>query len=105
MYDSVGFNQYNIKEIVIRATELYNKYRAPEAISKIIEINGDYIKILFEGHFCKTCAVNDWIEDFKYILEDMGVEAELTNIIEPYDVEENWRIGVFKLKKIGYEEQ
>lgn len=103
MYGSIRFSQNNIKEIIIRATELYNRYRSPEAVSRIIEISEDHIKILFKGHFCKTCGVNDWIEDFKYVLEDMGVETELINIIEPCNAEENWRIGVFRFKNIGYE--
>lgn len=90
-----------IEDGVARAVELYNRYRSPEAVSRVIEINEDSVKIIFEGHFCKTCGVNDWIEDFKYLLEDVGIEAELENIVEPSDAEENWRIGVFRLKNVN----
>lgn len=92
-----------IEKIIARAVRLYNKYRSPEAISRIVKINENSVEILFEGHFCKTCAINDWIEDFKYVLEDMGIEAELENIIEPSKSRENWRIGVFRLKNINFE--
>lgn len=92
-----------IEKILSGAIRLYNRYRSPEAIGKIIGIDGNRVRILFEGHFCKTCAVNDWIEDFKYVLEDMGIEAELENIIEPSKFRENWRIGVFRLKNINLE--
>jgi hypothetical protein len=94
---------YNeIKKALSNAEDLYNRYRSPEAISKVIDVNDDKITVLFKGHFCKTCGVNDWIEDFKYILSDIGIEAELIDIIEPNDAEAIWRIGVFKLKNIGY---
>ncbi|MCS7110785.1 MAG: hypothetical protein N3D82_05345 [Ignisphaera sp.] len=105
MGKEIRFNLHNvgIKESIAKAVELYNRYRSPEAVSKIIEIKGNSIKIAFEGHFCATCAVNDWIEDFKYVLEDIGIQAELENIIEPYNTEENWRIAIFKLKNISYD--
>ncbi len=94
---------YNeIREALSNAEELYNKYRSPEAIAKVIEADGDKIAVLFEGHFCRSCGVNDWVEDFKYILSDIGIEAELIDVIEPSDAEADWRIGVFKLKNIGY---
>uniref|UniRef100_A0A7C5USB7 NifU family protein n=1 Tax=Ignisphaera aggregans TaxID=334771 RepID=A0A7C5USB7_9CREN len=94
---------YNeIKKALSNAEELYNRYRSPEAISKVVKVDGDKITVLFEGHFCKSCGVNDWIEDFKYILSDIGIEAEIIDIIEPSDVDAFWRIGVFKLKNIIY---
>ncbi len=89
-----------LARIVRRAIELYNRYRSPEAVAKLVSINGDEVVVKFDGSFCLTCGINDWVEDFKYVLEDLGVDAELVKVIEPDDPfsEENWRIGVFKVK-------
>ncbi|ADI31885.1 hypothetical protein [Staphylothermus hellenicus] len=95
-------NSGEVKKILSKAIELYNKFRAPEAKATLLEINGDKVKILFEGSFCFTCGVRDWVEDMVYVLEDLGVEAELVEYLEPDKETENIRVGVFRIK--GYKE-
>ncbi len=89
-----------LARLIKKAIEQYNKYRSPEAVAKLVSLKGNEVIVEFDGSFCLTCGINDWVEDFKYVLEDMGVEAELVKVIEPDDPfsEENWRIGVFKIK-------
>lgn len=89
-----------LARLVRRAIEQYNRYRAPEAVAKLVAIRGDEVIVRFEGSFCRTCGINDWVEDFKYVLEDMGVESDLVKVIEPEDPfsEEDWRVGVFRVK-------
>lgn len=91
-----------LKRFVDRAIEEYNRYRSPESTARLVRIDGDRVVIRFEGSFCATCGVNDWVEDMKYIMEDLGAEAELLEIIEPegavFPEEENWRIGVFRVR-------
>lgn len=91
-----------LKRFVENGIRVYNKYRAPESIAKLLEIRGDEVIVWFEGSFCLTCGINDWVEDFKYVLDDLGGEAELLEIIEPDDPfsEENWRIGIFRVKRV-----
>jgi len=86
------------KNTIIKAITLYNKYRSPEAYAKLIGLEGEKIIVKFEGTFCETCGVNDWVEDFKYVLEDLNIKAELEEIYEPIDLGENFRIGAFKVK-------
>ncbi len=86
------------KDTIIKAITLYNKYRSPEAHAKLIGLEEEKIIVKFEGTFCETCGVNDWVEDFKYVLEDLNIKAELEEIYEPIDLGENFRIGVFKVK-------
>ena len=93
----LGRDRAPIREIVEKAAEMYNKYRAPEAIAEIVEVKADHIIVMLDGSFCRTCGINDWVEDFKYVLEDLGYEAELVEIIEPEDMNEEWRIGVFRI--------
>ena len=85
--------------ILRKAIEIYNKYRAPEAIAEIISVEKDTISVKFTGHFCRTCGVVDWIEDLKYILEDLGLKVNLVDVQEPENMLENWRIGIFKVVK------
>ena len=91
-----------LKRFVDRAIREYNKYRSPESTARLVRIEGDIVVIRFEGSFCATCGINDWVEDMKYLMEDLGAEAELLEIIEPEDAvfpeEEDWRVGVFRVR-------
>ena len=90
-------------EQVYKAIEFYNRYREPEAKAILLKIDDDKIYVVFRGSFCRTCGVNDWVEDFRYVLEDVGIDNELLEIIEPSGLDGGWRIGVFKLSaKIGF---
>jgi len=91
--------EYRLHKLINQAIDTYNRFHKPEAEAELLEINGDEFKIVFKGHFCKTCGVRDWLEDLKYILIDMGVENDLVEMIEPEDPEEDVRIGVFKVKR------
>jgi hypothetical protein len=94
-----GLIRLGLKKLVDRAIELYNRYRAPEAEASLLRIEGDVVIVIFRGSFCETCGINDWVEDFKYVLEELGVEAQLFRIDEPEDLfhYENWRIGYFRV--------
>ncbi|MEM5820746.1 MAG: hypothetical protein QXP34_00280 [Candidatus Aenigmatarchaeota archaeon] len=85
-------------EKIKEAIEKYNRYRSPEATAKIVEINqlGDKIEadIKFEGIFCETCGVNEYIYDLEYILKDFGLNAKVKEINEP-EINEDYRIARF----------
>ncbi|MCX8183190.1 MAG: hypothetical protein N3F08_02030 [Crenarchaeota archaeon] len=66
-----------LEEAVLKAVDEYNKYRSPEARARLIEIREDGLTIDFEGIFCQTCGVYDYLEDFIYELQrlvDVGIE-------------------------------
>lgn len=88
----------SLEDLLKEAIELYNRYRGKESVAEVLKIEGDEIWIMFNGHFCFTCGVNDWVEDFAYVLRDLGVEAYLDKVLEPEQYEEPWRIGVFKIR-------
>ncbi len=93
--------QEKLEKLVELAVKRYNRYRAPESVAKPLKIEGDIVRVRFEGSFCETCGINDWVDDFRYVLEDLGAEAELVAVIEPEDYfVEDWRIGVFRVKKL-----
>ncbi len=87
----------DVKKKILEAIKTYNRFGSPEAKAILVAISGDKITVRFEGSFCETCGIRDWVEDLVYVLEDHGVEAELIAYIEPPN-EENYRIGVFKIK-------
>ena len=95
-----GFKS-RLERLIKLAINRYNRYRAPESTAKIEKIEGSIVRVRFEGSFCETCGINDWVDDFRYVLEDLGAEADLVAIIEPEDYfNEDWRIGVYRVKKI-----
>ena len=54
----------------------------------------EVVEVFFTGPFTSTCGVVDWVEDFKYVLEDLGAEAELVEVREHPE----GRIGVFRVR-------
>ncbi|MBS7641040.1 MAG: hypothetical protein QXJ19_05320 [Candidatus Bathyarchaeia archaeon] len=43
---------------------------------------GDIFKIEFTGSFCYTCGFYDYFEDYKFLLEGMGLVTEIIKIEE-----------------------
>ncbi|MET1129050.1 MAG: hypothetical protein ABWW70_07005 [Thermoproteota archaeon] len=88
-----------VMERLQSAIEVYNKYRGAESRAQLVKVVGDLLLVRFEGSFCETCGINDWVDDLRYILEDMGVKAELVRVLEPKDPDEfySWRLGVFRI--------
>jgi len=70
----------NLNKLVLKAIEIYNCHRSPEATAKLIGIEKDGFSIEFKGDFCLSCGVADYFEDFIYELEDLnsnfGVEIK-----------------------------
>lgn len=96
-----------LKRLLDLAVKRYNRYRGAESQAKILKVMGDTVVVAFEGSFCETCGINDWVDDFRYVIEDLGGEAELVTVIEPETPEEfyDYRIGVFRIRKLPPREQ
>ena len=67
-----GVTGTNLNELVLRAIEVYNRYRNPEASAKLVGMEKDGFVIEFEGSFCLSCGVRDYFEDFICELEDIS---------------------------------
>jgi len=93
--DRYRISNTEIRKILRDATKIYNKYRSPEANAKILRIEDEIFIVRFDGSFCETCGINDWIDDFRYQLMSMGINTEIKEIIE---VDESSRIAVFRIK-------
>ncbi len=92
----------SLAKLLELAIKRYNRYRGIESKARLLRVDNDTVIIAFEGSFCATCGINDWVEDFRYVIEDLGGQAELVTVIEPDTPEEfyDYRIGVFKITKV-----
>ena len=82
-----GVVDAHLNDVVLRAIEVYNRYRSPEATAKLVGIKKDGFIIEFKGPFCQSCDVNDYFEDFIHELEDISgafsVEVKATEQAGP----------------------
>lgn len=75
------------KEMVLKAIMEYNRFRSPEASAKLVKIAKNELILDFEGSFCRTCGVYDYLEDFIYELQRCAdVEMEILSF-ENYGAE------------------
>ncbi len=90
-----------LQELLSDAVSLYNKFRSPEAVARLLELREDseaaIAVVEFTGSFCNSCGVRDWVEDFAYLVKSMGFEAELVDCVEPSSGGGLKRIGVFRV--------
>jgi len=61
----------SFKDSVLKAIKEYNKYKSPEAKAKMVKISAKELVLDFEGSFCRTCGVLDYLEDFIYELQKL----------------------------------
>lgn len=96
--ESLRNGKEEIKYLARKAEELYNRYRAPEAVAKVVTVGDDKIAVEFYGTFCETCGLYDWIEDMKYVLKDLlKTNVDLVEVIEDSN-KPNSYIGIFRLQ-------
>ena len=67
----------DLSKLVLRTIEVYNRYRSPEAMAKLLKLEKDSFIIEFEGSFCQSCGVQDYFEDFIYELESLSSAFEV----------------------------
>ncbi|MBS7247355.1 MAG: hypothetical protein QXN15_09630 [Candidatus Jordarchaeales archaeon] len=65
------------KKKVYAVIREYNKYHAPEAIAKLVQVGGNWFIVLFSGSFCFSCGVYDYIDDLRVLLEDFGLNVHI----------------------------
>jgi hypothetical protein len=73
----VMFSSSELEELVRRTIILYNRYRSPEAVAKLVRASPEAVTIEFSGSFCYSCGVLDYIEDFIYEFKILTDKVEL----------------------------
>ena len=89
-------SQLELEDLVRKAVALYNRYRSPEAIAKLVNVSPENVTIAFSGSFCYSCGVLDYIEDFIHefkILTDKGeLKIGKTRQTSPRSFEVDYKI-------------
>jgi len=90
------FSQLELEDLVRKAVALYNRYRSPEAIAKVVNVSPENVTIAFSGSFCYSCGVLDYIEDFIHEFKILTDKAELkigkTRQTSPRSFEADYKI-------------
>lgn len=66
-----------LKELVLKTVEAYNRYRSPEAMAKLLRLEENGFTIEFQGSFCQSRDLRDYFEDFVYELQRLSSAVEL----------------------------
>ena len=72
----------SVNKTIEKVVKEYNKYRSPEALARVISVDGKSFKIEFIGPFCRSCGLYDYFDDFKLLLEDVGLKSKIGKIKE-----------------------
>jgi hypothetical protein len=79
-----------LSKMVEEAVEAYNRYRLPEATASIVKIEGSELVVNFQGSFCATCGLYDWLEDLIFEIQSIKFIDVKINRIE--------RLGLDKIR-------
>ena len=89
-------SQLELEEFIHRAILLYNRYRSPEAVAKLVSVSPENVILSFSGSFCYSCGVIDYVEDFIHELKMLTDKVELkigkTRQISPRSFEADYRV-------------
>ena len=70
-------SQLELEDLVRKAIALYNRFRSPEAIAKLVNVSPENVTVAFSGSFCYSCGVLDYIEDFIHEIKVLSDKVEL----------------------------
>ena len=89
-------SQAELEELIRKTVTLYNRFRSPEAVAKIVIVTPENVTIAFTGSFCYSCGVIDYLEDFVHEFKMLTDKAELkigkTREINPRSFEADYRV-------------
>ncbi len=89
-------SQTELEEVIRKTVLLYNRYKSPEATSKVVVVTPERITISFSGSFCYSCGVMDYLEDFVHEFKTLTDKAELkidkTRQVNPRTFEADYKV-------------
>jgi len=89
-------SQPELEELIRKAILLYNRYRSPEAVAKLVSVSTENVTLSFSGSFCYSCGVIDYVEDFIHELKLLTDKVELkvgkTRQTSPRGFEADYRV-------------
>ena len=89
-------SQAELEEFIRKAILLYNRYRSPEAVAKLVSVSPENLTLSFSGSFCYSCGVIDYVEDFihelKMLTDKVELKVEKTRQTTPRSFEADYRV-------------
>ncbi len=89
-------SQLELEELIRKAILLYNRYRSPEAVAKVVSVSPENLTLTFSGSFCYSCGVIDYVEDFIHEVKILSDKVELkigkTRQTSPRSFEADYRV-------------
>jgi len=80
-------SQNDLEQVLRRTIALYNRFKSPEAIAKLVFVSPQLVTVSFSGSFCYSCGVLDYLEDFvhefKLLTDKMELKIGKTRQISP----------------------
>ena len=70
-------SQNDLEQVLRRTVALYNRFKSPEAIAKLVLVTPEMITVSFSGSFCYSCGVLDYLEDFVHEFKLLTDKMEL----------------------------
>ena len=70
-------SQAELEALVRKAIMLYNRYRSPEAVAKVVNVTHEVVTLSITGSFCYSCGVLDYVEDFVHEFKMLTDTVEL----------------------------
>ena len=90
----------DLLDVVLGAIQVYNKYRSPQAKATLVKVKKDCFVVDFEGSFCESCGVREYIEDLIYELEGVNQKFRV-ELQETKAIGQNKFRASYKLKDIS----
>lgn len=90
------FSSIELEGIIRKTVALYNRFRSPEAVAKLIRVSPESGTIAFSGSFCYSCGVLNYIEDFiqqlKILTDKIELKIDKTRQISQNSFEVDYKI-------------
>lgn len=83
--------------------EEFNRLHGSEARVRVKKAEGDEVVLEFEGSFCATCGLYDYLDDIKWEAMEFGLKIEPVEVLEAEEDEFERGRYVVKYKLIGDE--
>jgi len=89
-------SQQELEELIRKTIMLYNRYRSPEAVAKVVTVAIDRVTIAFSGSFCYSCGVVDYLEgfvhEFKILTDKAELKIDKTRQTSPRSFEADYKV-------------
>ena len=89
-------SQPELEGLIRKTVAIYNRYRSPEAIAKLVQVSPENVTIAFSGSFCYSCGVLNYIEgfihEFKRVTDKVDLKIGTTRQTSPRSFEVDYKI-------------